>query len=190
MFSRAFLRDHSRILVSSSINDAEARSLRLAVSLASCVRVAMPRFCYVSVHRDWGFLASPSVLKYHDNVLLWALGGCGCLENEEMEVVACEVGKDPKDNLVMFHHWYLQAISHFTKTHSYLGGNDLSPALLAFNPNLFYYTQTFQNKPFIIAGWWAGAYYGMWEVREQSCQVASLLLPLNRSQGLDSGHQA
>lgn len=33
--------------------------------------------------------------------------GCVCLENEEMEVVACEVGKDPKDNLVMSHHCYL-----------------------------------------------------------------------------------
>lgn len=37
--------------------------------------------------------------------------GCGCLENEELEIVACEMRKDAEDNLVMFHHSWLQATS-------------------------------------------------------------------------------
>lgn len=30
--------------------------------------------------------------------------GRGCLEKEELEIVACEARKEPEDNLVMFRH--------------------------------------------------------------------------------------
>lgn len=49
-----FLETTAESLPCSPMNDAEARSLRLDAPLASCVTVAMPSFCCVSLTQGLG----------------------------------------------------------------------------------------------------------------------------------------